>query len=57
MISLRQLCRLTGLSHMTIYRMRRRGEIPAPIQISPGRMAWREDQVRAWLEDRKGIAV
>jgi prophage regulatory protein len=47
-----QLRDLTGLSLATIWRLRQRGELPAPIQLSPGRVGWSEDTVRQWLAAR-----
>jgi prophage regulatory protein len=42
----------TSLSRTTIWRMVRRGEFPAPIQISPGRVAWSEAAVDAWIASK-----
>ena len=43
---------LLGVSAATIWRMRRRGDFPAPIQVSPGAVAWRETEIIAWIEAR-----
>lgn len=40
--------RLTGLSITTIWRAIRRGDLPPPVRISPGRVAWRPSTIRAW---------
>jgi predicted DNA-binding transcriptional regulator AlpA len=32
----------------TWWRAIRRGEAPAPVQVSPGRVAWRESDICAW---------
>ena len=53
-ISPRQLQDLTGLSEPTLWRLRRRGELPEPVRLSPGRVAWPEDVIRTWLESREG---
>ena len=37
------------LSRTTIWRLVRDGRFPAPLQISPGRKAWREDDIIAWM--------
>jgi prophage regulatory protein len=52
LISPRQLRDITGLSDPTLWRMRRRGDLPQPIQLSPGRVAWRADVINTWLETR-----
>jgi nucleoside-diphosphate-sugar epimerase len=38
--------RLTGLSEPTLWRLRRRGDLPEPVRLSPGRCAWPEDTIR-----------
>jgi predicted DNA-binding transcriptional regulator AlpA len=51
-VSPRQLQELTGLSEPTLWRMRRRGELPEPVRLSPGRVAWPEDVIRTFLAGR-----
>ncbi len=54
-LSLRQVIEITGLSPATIWRMRRRGEMPEPIRLSPGRVGWRESDIERWLVARAEI--
>ena len=42
----------TSLSRSTIYRLMQRDEFPRPVQISPGRVAWREVDLADWLSRR-----
>jgi prophage regulatory protein len=42
-----------GLSAPTLWRMRRRGEFPEPVQLSPGTVGYLEDEIDQWLADRK----
>lgn len=60
------LCRLLGLAdvvHVTtmskasVYRNIQAGEFPKPIRISARRVAWRETDIVAWLEQRGGAAA
>jgi predicted DNA-binding transcriptional regulator AlpA len=51
-ISPRELCIITGLSQPTIWRMRRRGELPEPTRLSPGRVGWRDAVIESWLAGR-----
>ena len=53
-VSPRQLMEFTGLSAATIWRMRKRGDLPNPIQLSPGRVGWRSEQIHTWLNARAG---
>lgn len=48
----RQVKDLTGLGRTTTWRMRRAGDFPDPVPISPGRVAWRERDVAAWNASR-----
>ena len=41
------------LSQATIYRMIGRGEFPAPVQLGPRAVGWREADVVEWLESRE----
>ena len=54
-LSPRQISDVLGLSLCTLWRMRRRGELPDPIRISAGRVGWRESDVLAWLKQREAI--
>lgn len=40
-------------SRVTWWRAMRRGEAPAPVQVSPGRVAWRLADLRAWQAKRQ----
>ena len=51
-LTAQEVDRVHPVSRATRWRMVRRGEFPAPVQISPGRVAWKEADVRAWLEAR-----
>ena len=43
---------ISGLSHVTQWRMEKRGEFPKRRQISPGRVGWLESEILAWVESR-----
>lgn len=45
--------RLTGLSRSTIYDWMKRGEFPQPVKLGERLVAWREDDVTAWIESRE----
>ena len=46
----------TGLSRTTIWRLERKGVFPRHRQISANAVAWREDEVEAWIESRTNKA-
>jgi prophage regulatory protein len=42
----------TGLSRTTIWRLERKGAFPRHRRISANAVAWREDEVNAWMLSR-----
>ncbi|MNX87966.1 Prophage CP4-57 regulatory protein (AlpA) [compost metagenome] len=49
--------KILGISRSTIYRKERKGEFPSRVRIGDNSVAWREDDIRAWLESRpRGMA-
>ena len=38
------------IGRSTAWRMIRAGKLPAPIPLSPGRVGWREADIRAWQD-------
>jgi prophage regulatory protein len=42
-----------GISSVTAWRLLKRGEFPAPIQLSRGRVAWRRTDLEDWLNSRE----
>jgi prophage regulatory protein len=51
-ITKKEVLTIAGLSHVTQWRMEKRGEFPQRRQISPGRVGWLESEITAWLESR-----
>ena len=41
-----------GFSISTLDRLVARNEFPQPVQLSPGRVAWRRSEVDGWLSKR-----
>lgn len=42
----------TSLSRTSVWRGVREGWFPSPVSVSPGRIAWFEDEVTSWLATR-----
>ena len=42
----------TTLSRTTLWRMVRRGDFPAPVRLSQGRVGFPADSVEAWIRAR-----
>ena len=49
----RELSNRIGLSPTTLWRLRRRGDLPEPIRLSPGCVGWRSSEIERWLERRE----
>ncbi len=45
-----ELLELVGASYPTIWRWMRDGAFPRSVILGPNRVAWRESEVREWLE-------
>ena len=52
----RELADRIGLSLATLWRLRRRGDLPEPIRLSPGCVGWRTSDIERWLEARETAA-
>ena len=42
----------TTLSKAVIYRLMKREEFPAAVQLAPNRVAWRRSEVTEWVDNR-----
>jgi prophage regulatory protein len=51
-ISIHEVRDRTSLSKTHIYRLMDRGRFPRPVPLGPRRVAWREGEVEAWMEER-----
>jgi prophage regulatory protein len=51
-LSPRELADRVGLSLATLWRLRRRGDLPEPMRLSPGRVGWPESEIDTWLASR-----
>jgi prophage regulatory protein len=47
--------RITGKSRTQAWRDIGAGNFPAPIQIGPNAIAWREDEISAWMSSRPRV--
>ncbi|VBB13363.1 helix-turn-helix transcriptional regulator [Burkholderia stabilis] len=43
-----------GLGQSTLYRMIAAGTFPKPFELVPGRTAWLEEDIDAWLAEKAG---
>ena len=56
-IRLPEVCKRTGLSKATIYRLIQNQAFPAPRKISLRASAWNSSEVEAWLEGKLLVGV
>ncbi|MEI6668861.1 MAG: AlpA family phage regulatory protein [Acidobacteriota bacterium] len=55
-ISPRELTSRLGLSTTTLWRLRRSGAMPEPVQLSANRIGWSERAIVAWVSTRAAAA-
>ena len=55
-LRLPEVCKTTGLSKTTIWRMVKAGTFPPPVQLSPRAVGWRRSDIEKWLENRPAVA-
>jgi predicted DNA-binding transcriptional regulator AlpA len=47
---------MLGLSLSTMLRLRRQGQFPAPLKLSPGRVGFLRVDIESWLRSREAAA-
>jgi len=52
LMSVRDVALRLSLSERTVRRLRRRGELPAGIEIA-GTVRWRPEEIDAWIGDQR----
>ena len=50
----KEVIKLIGLSHSTIFRLQQENKFPQPIKLSANRVAWPEETILDWLKSRDG---
>ena len=55
LLPIKQVTDLTTLSRTTVWRLESQGLFPSRIQVSPRRVAWSEEEVQAWIEERQRV--
>ncbi|HGF4018905.1 helix-turn-helix transcriptional regulator [Burkholderia cenocepacia] len=51
---MKDLTEKVGLGQSTLYRMIAAGTFPKPFELVPGRTAWLEEDIDAWLAEKAG---
>ncbi|MFA0713961.1 helix-turn-helix transcriptional regulator [Vibrio splendidus] len=52
LVSIDEILKAIGVSRATIYRWRDAGTFPNSIDVSEGRVAWYENEVKEWIYSR-----
>jgi prophage regulatory protein len=50
LLRIRDVCAWTSLSRAALYRMVQQGDFPHPRKLGPQVVAWRSDEVAAWID-------
>ena len=51
----REVVRHLGISRTTLWRWLRTGQFPTPVRLGPGRVAFRESDIREWEDAREKV--
>jgi len=52
LLRLKEVMALTGLSRSTVYKMEKCGQFCGRVEVTPRRVAWRLEDVHAWIRSR-----
>ncbi|MES2001573.1 MAG: AlpA family phage regulatory protein [Pseudomonadota bacterium] len=52
MLNAREAAQIVGISCSSVHRLTREGRFPSPVRLLPQRIAWKRDEVEAWLQER-----
>jgi len=52
LVRIAEVCRMTGLSRTTIWRLQRARDFPSRIQISQGAVGWHLSDIEEWMRHR-----
>ncbi|EHW0695247.1 AlpA family phage regulatory protein [Vibrio vulnificus] len=52
LVSINEILKAIGVSRATIYRWMDAGTFPSSIDVSEGRVAWYEHEIKEWIESR-----
>lgn len=56
-LRLAEVCRRTGLSRTTIWRLVKRGEFPRPRHLTKSAVGWLERELNDWVESRPAADI
>ena len=56
LLRLPKVIEATTMCKASIYRLVKKGEFPAPIKIGERAVAWKEEEVTAWIESRERVS-
>lgn len=54
-MSPREVCELTSLSSVTIWRLKKKNLFPASWKISPGRVGFLRNEIEDWMKERAKV--
>ena len=56
LLRIQEVMSVTGISRMTIYRLEKDGAFPGRRRLGKNSVAWRDDDVSAWVASRPTVA-
>ena len=55
LLSMREVQAISKYSRPSIYRLVKEGLMPGPIKLGQAKVAFREDEIKAWVESRSRV--
>ncbi len=55
LLKLKTVMKRCGIKKTSIYTKMQKGVFPRPVKLGPNSIAWRSDEIEAWIESRERI--
>lgn len=55
LMKLREVLEVCAVARSSLYEMVARGDFPSPVRVSTRAVAWRHDEVLAWIRSRPRV--
>lgn len=59
LLTIDEVIEIVGVSRTVIWKLRKRGDFPLPLKLSPGMTGatrWRASEIQTWIETRERAA-
>lgn len=53
LITIHTVCKMTGISKPSVYRLMKKDEFPKSVQLTKSCVRWSLSEIQAWIEEKK----